>query len=94
MFKKCVAHSCLRNRRSVAIAAERFTLSESSEVLSDTRFASPEYWSIASDEVGAPPPTRWEPPTLVGTVRAGDGAEATKLTRIFEPGACSRALFH
>ena len=82
MFEKCVAHSCLRNRRSVAIAAERFTLSESSEVLSVTRFASPEYWSIASDEVGAPDPGR-------------DGAEATKLTRIFEPaGACSRALFH
>ena len=56
MFEKCVAHSCLRNRRSVAIAAERFTLSESSEVLSVTRFASPEYWSIASDEVGAPTP--------------------------------------
>ena len=81
MFEKCVAHSCLRNRRSVAIAAERFTLSESSEVLSDTRFASPEYWSIASDEVGAPDP--W-----VGTAQ-----DRPKLTRIFEPGARSRALF-
>ena len=77
-----MAQRCFRSQRSVAIAAERFTLSESSEVLSVTRFASPEYWSIASDEVGAPDPGR-------------DGAEATKLTRIFEPGACSRAaLFH
>ena len=71
MFEKCVAHSCLRNRRSVAIAAERFTLSESSEVLSVTRFASPEYWSIASDEVGAPDP------------RVGTAQDRPKLTRIF-----------